>query len=82
MATKKKDKTFAERAKKIIKKYPRAEWDNIEKEQLDRELAELAQEQEEYKRANKIGEYSDEAQQEQQMQQQLIQQAQTQQQPQ
>lgn len=54
MATKKKNKTFAERARDIIKKYKRANWDSIEKEQLNRELAALAQEQEQYKQANGI----------------------------
>ncbi len=59
MATKKKNKTFAERARDIIKKYKRANWDSIEKEQLDRELAALAQEQEQYRQANGMGNYSD-----------------------
>jgi hypothetical protein len=59
MANKKNKPTFASRARDIIKKYKRANWDSIEKEQLDRELAALAQEQEQYRQANGMGNYSD-----------------------
>lgn len=41
--------TFAERANKIIKKFPRSDFDKIEKEQLNRELDALSKEQEQYK---------------------------------
>src|SRR6056297_2894688 len=54
MANKKNKLTFAERAKKIIKRFPRSDFDKIEKEQLDRELAALAQEQEQYRQDNGI----------------------------
>lgn len=52
--------TFAARAKQIIKKYKRASFDAAEKKELDDALAALAQEQEAYKQANGIGEYSPE----------------------
>ncbi len=55
MSLKKKGETFADAAKRITKKYPRAEYDKIDKQSLDRELAYLAQEQEEYKAKEGIG---------------------------
>ena len=70
-------KTFADRAKSLITKYSRADFDPTERQELDTALAALAQEQEEYKRVNGIGEYSPEniqAQQMQQMQSQSMQQ--------
>jgi hypothetical protein len=53
----KKNKTFAQRAKSIISKYKRADWDPIEKNALDEALGKLQQEQEAYKQSNQIGEY-------------------------
>lgn len=50
----KKHITFAERARKIISKYKRADFDSIEREQMERELDALAAEQEEYKRQHGI----------------------------
>lgn len=55
--------TFADRAKKITKSYPRASWDRIEKEQLERELSALAEEQEQYRQANDIEDSSQQMQQ-------------------
>jgi len=52
MAKNKNKPTFASKAKAIIKRFPRADFDRIEKEQLDRELAALAQEQEQYRQEN------------------------------
>ena len=52
MAKNKNKPTFAARAKEIIKRFPRSDFDKIEKEQLDRELAALAQEQEQYRQEN------------------------------
>src|SRR6056297_3924868 len=54
MAKKNNKPTFAERAKQIIKSYKRSDFDKIEKDQLDRELAALAQEQEQYRQNNGI----------------------------
>lgn len=45
----KKVKTFADRAKEIQKRYPRAEWDKIEHKDMLKELASLKDEQEEYR---------------------------------
>lgn len=67
--------SFASRARKLINRYKRASYDKVEKEELDAALAALAQEQEAYKQANGIGEYSPEniqAQQMQQMEQQQV----------
>lgn len=61
-------KSFAARAKDIINRYKRAKFDKTEREELDAALAALAQEQEAYKQANGIGEYSPENMQAQQMQ--------------
>ena len=55
-------KSFARRAKQIVAKYKRAKFDPVEKQELDAALAALAQEQEAYKQANGIGEYSQEQQ--------------------
>ena len=55
-------KSFAARAKNIINRYKRAKFDPVEKQELDAALAALAQEQEAYKQANGIGEYSQEQQ--------------------
>ena len=52
MAKKKKKPSFADRARKLVKKYPRASFDPIEKKELDTSLAELQAEQESYKEAN------------------------------
>ena len=60
--------SFASRARKLINRYKRASYDKVEKEELDAALAALAQEQEAYKQANGIGEYSPENIQAQQMQ--------------
>ncbi len=49
---KKDKKTFAQRAKDIVKKYPRHEWDALEKEELNRELQKLQEEQELIRNAN------------------------------
>jgi len=54
MAKKNNKPTFADRAKQIIKSYKRSDFDKIEKDQLDRELAALAQEQEQYRQDNGI----------------------------
>ena len=48
---KKKTMTFADRAKAIKKKYPRAAWDTIEKNALNKELDTLVEEQEAYRNA-------------------------------
>lgn len=56
----KKNKTFAQRAKNIVKSYKRADWDPIEKSALESSLAKLQEEQEAYKQANQLGEYSSE----------------------
>ena len=53
--------SFAEQSRRLIKKYSRASFDHSEKAELDEALAALAQEQEAYKQANQIGEYSPEA---------------------
>jgi len=58
---KKNNKSFADRAKDLIKKYKRSDFDKNEKAELDAALQKLSEEQEQYKMANKIGEYSDEA---------------------
>lgn len=50
MATK--QKTFAQRAKDLIKKYKGASYDPIQKRELEQELGKLAKEQEAYKQAN------------------------------
>jgi len=63
MANKKNKPTFASRAKGIINKYKRANWDPIEKEQLDKELATLAQEQEQYRQANGMNDSNQKSQQ-------------------
>ena len=62
-------KSFAQRAKEITNRYKRAKFDKTEREELDAALAALAQEQEAYKQANGIGEYSPENIQAQQMEQ-------------
>lgn len=62
-------KSFAKRAKELINKYSRASFDPTEKQELEAALAKLAEEQEAYKQANGIGEYSPENIQAQQMQQ-------------
>lgn len=49
------NKTFAQRAKYLIKKYKGASYDPIQKKELEAELAKLAEEQEAYKQANGIG---------------------------
>lgn len=46
---KQKTMTFADRAKAIKKKYPRAAWDTIEKNALNKELDALVEEQEAYR---------------------------------
>ena len=51
-------KSFAQRARQLVAKYKRAKFDPVEKQELDAALAALAQEQEAYKQANGIGEYS------------------------
>lgn len=51
-------KSFAQRARQLVATYKRAKFDPIEKQELDAALAALAQEQEAYKQANGIGEYS------------------------
>ena len=53
--------SFAEQSRRLIKKYSRASFDPSEKAELEEALAALAQEQEAYKQANQIGEYSPEA---------------------
>jgi len=58
---KKNNKSFADRAKLLIKKYSRSDFDKNEKAELDAALQKLSEEQELYKQVNKIGEYSDEA---------------------
>jgi len=55
---KKQNKTFAQRAKKIIKSYKRADWDPIEKAALEGKLGSLQQEQEAYRQANGMDEYA------------------------
>lgn len=55
---KKNKESFASRAKKLIAKYSRADFDVTEKKELEEALSALAQEQEAYKQANGIGEYS------------------------
>jgi len=52
MAKKKQNKTFAQRAKELTKKYKRADFDPTERRELDEALSQLAQEQEQYKQAN------------------------------
>ena len=50
MAKKKKQhKTFADRARELVKKYPRASFDPIEKRELDEALAALQEEQDAFK---------------------------------
>ncbi len=51
---KKNKKTFAQRAKDIKKKYPRAEWDPIEKQDMINELRGLRAEQERYRKESGI----------------------------
>jgi len=51
---KKQNKTFAQRAKSIVKKYKRADFDPIEKAALDSSLQKLQQEQEAYKQSQGI----------------------------
>jgi hypothetical protein len=51
-----KNKTFADRARELTKKYTRAEFDETEKNELESRLAELAAEQEKYKEANGLNE--------------------------
>lgn len=46
------NKTFAQRAKYLIKKYKGASYDPIQRKELEAELAKLAEEQEAYKQAN------------------------------
>lgn len=58
MTKKKNNKSFAARAKELISKYSRASFDKTEEAELNQKLAELAEEQEAYKKANGIGEYS------------------------
>ena len=55
MSLKRKNETFADAAKRISKKYTRADFDTAEKADLDKELSMLAQEQEQYKVDNNIG---------------------------
>ena len=57
---KKKQKTFAERAKAIKDKYTRAEWDATERKDMMKELKELRDEQESVREAMNIAEKSDE----------------------
>ena len=64
--------SFAAKAKKIINTYKRASFDKNEKAELDAALQKLSEEQEQYKMANKIGEYSDEAMAQKAMQQQQM----------
>jgi hypothetical protein len=52
---KKKQKTFAERAKEIQSKYSRAEWDKLERKDMMKELAELRDEQESVRASMGIG---------------------------
>ena len=51
--------TFAQRAKKIMSKYPRAEFDKVEKEAMEMELDSLMAEQEAMKQALGMGAPSD-----------------------
>jgi hypothetical protein len=55
----KKQKTFADRAKEIKKKFPRAEWDKIERKDMMAALAKLRDEQEEFKTAMGIANDAD-----------------------
>ena len=64
--------SFASKAKKIIARFKRADFDPLEKKELDAALQKLSEEQEQYKMANKIGEYSDEAMAQKAMQQQQM----------
>jgi hypothetical protein len=52
----KKTKTFAEKAKHIVNRYKRADWDPIEKAALESSLQKLQEEQEMFKNINGIGE--------------------------
>lgn len=52
--------TFADMSKKIDKRYPRAKFDSIEKQDKSDEIRELMNQQELYKKDNSIGEYSSE----------------------
>jgi hypothetical protein len=56
--TKKQNKTFAQRAKDIVKRYSRADFDQIEKAALDSKLESLKQEQESHRQANQMDEYA------------------------
>lgn len=58
----KKQISFADKSRQLVAKYKRAKFDPVEKQELDAALAALAQEQEAYKQANGIGEYSQEQQ--------------------
>jgi hypothetical protein len=58
---KKKEKTFADRAKDIKAKYPRAEWDKIERKDMMKELGELRDEQEETRAAMGVADGADAA---------------------
>ena len=61
MPRKKKNKpmTFAQRAKRIKNKYPRAAWDTIEKNALNKELDALVEEQEAYRTVMGLSETED-----------------------
>lgn len=50
----KNNKTFAQRAKELIKQYKRADFDPVEKQELESALEALAEEQEVYKKINGI----------------------------
>lgn len=54
----KKSKSFAKLAESIKKKYSRAKFDNIEKQDMQDEIDELIALQEQYKVDNKIGQYA------------------------
>ena len=56
-----KPKTFAERAKVLIRKYSKANFDKRESDELEAELAKLSEEQEAFKQANGLGEYEQES---------------------
>jgi hypothetical protein len=57
----KKVKTFADRAKEIKKKYSRADWDKLERDDMIKELRALRDEQEEERSAMGIAEYANKA---------------------
>ena len=56
---KKKQKTFAERARDLKKLYPRSEWDAIERKDLEKSMRELRDEQEQTRVAMGIADHAD-----------------------